>query len=92
MTMKLLECTAGAVDAVFTCVTTAYARSASQTAVSHLLLPTVRSHSTSGVRLYEAEDMGWAAPWSDSKDANTGIDFTSFPIRLGSPADSPPVS
>lgn len=88
MTMKTLECTVGAVEDAFIGVIAAKARPAG----SHPLLPTVSSSSTGGVRRYEVMNLGQGASWADSLDAKTGIDFTTFPTRLGPPPDSPPVN
>ncbi|WP_156821170.1 hypothetical protein [Microlunatus phosphovorus] len=93
MTMKTLECTVSAVEGALMRVTPAAAvRPAVQSAVTHPLLPTVRSHSTGGVRLYEVKDLGRGVSWAHSLAAKTGIDFTTFPTRLGPPPDSPPVN
>lgn len=91
MMMKTLECTVGAVDDAFMRVATAYAYPAAQAAECQLLLP-VRSHSTGGVRLHEVKNLGRGGSWLDSLDAKTGIDFTTFPTRLGPPPDHPPVN
>ena len=91
MTMKMLVCTAGAVDDAFMGVIAAEARFAAQAAVRNPL-PSLRSRSTGGVRLYEAAATGRGAQWPASEHAKTSIDYTTFPTRLGPPPDSPPVN
>lgn len=93
--MAILECTSGAVGASTMRVAVA-ARPAPQSALmpsdrSHLLLPTVRTHSLAGVRLYEGLDKGWGGLRTDV-EAVMGIDPTAFPTRLGPPPDHPPVN
>ena len=101
--MAILECTAGAVGRSIMHVANsmarameaaALARPVAQAARIQLLLPTVRTHSLSGVGLYEVQgsDKGWDSTATGSKDAVKGIDATSFPTRLGPPPDSPPVN
>lgn len=92
MIMETLECTVGAIDDASMRVAAAYATPVAQAAECQLLLPSAHSHSTGGVRLYEVKDLGRGGSWLDSSDAKTGIDFTTFPTRLGPPPDHPPVN
>ena len=94
--MAILECTSSAVGAS-TMRVAAVVRPAPQSAAmpsdrSHLLLPTVRTHSLAGVRLYEGLDKGWGGLRTDADGVVTGIDPTAFPTRLGPPPDHPPVN
>lgn len=92
--METIACTAGAVGVSAMRVTAALARPVAQAAGNHLLLPTVRTHSLAGVRLYEVRgsDKGRVGAWNGSNDAIKVIDPTSFPTRLGPPPDRPPVN
>lgn len=98
MIMETIACTAGAVGVstmrVVDTSVAALARPVAQAAGTHLLLPTVRTHSLAGVGLYEVQgsDKGWGGTWIGSKDAVNVTDPTSFPTRLGPPPDSPPVN
>ena len=92
--METIACTAGAVGVSTMRVAAALARPVAQAAGTHLLLPTVRTHSLAGVGLYEVQgsDKGRVGTWNGSKAAIKGIDPASFPTRLGPPPDSPPVN
>lgn len=94
--METLECTRGAVADAFMRVApvspyATYPYPTAQAAACQLLLP-VRSHSMGGVRLHEVKDLGRDGSWLGSDAAKTGIDFTTFPTRLGPPPDHPPVN
>lgn len=101
--MKTLECTAGAVGRSTMPVASSLARPMAiaavsrprpQAAGSHLLMPTVRTHSLAGVGLYEVQgsDKFWGSTTIGGVDAIKVTDPTSFPTRLGPPPDSPPVN